>query len=101
MERQSQNGRMKQTSGTTRIPERHPALAVLGQVRDPRFRRRQSRCVAAASRSNSLLSPRSLEFRGSRQDSAPRAHVSRYGVCLGSLRLSEKPSTQTQLAIDG
>jgi hypothetical protein len=48
-----------------------------------------------------LLSPRFLEFRGSRQNSAPRAHVWRYGVCLGSLRLSQKPSTQTQLAIDG
>lgn len=53
------------------------------------------------SRSNSLLSPRFLEFRGSRQNSAPRAHVWRSGVCLGGLRLGEKPSTQTQLAIDG
>jgi len=50
---------------------------------------------------NLLLSPRFLEFRGSRQNSAPRAHVCRCGLCLGGLRLSEKPSTQTQLAIDG
>ena len=27
--------------------------------------------------------------------------VCRCGLCLGGLRLSEKPSTQTQLAIDG
>jgi hypothetical protein len=47
------------------------------------------------------LSPRFLQFRGSRQNSAPRAHVWRYGVWLGGLRFSEKPSTQTQLAIDG
>ena len=55
------------------------------------------------SRSNSLLrlTPCFLEFRGSRQNSAPRAHVWRYGVWLGGLRFSEKPSTQTQLAIDG
>jgi hypothetical protein len=48
-----------------------------------------------------LLRPRFLEFRGSRQNSAPRADVCRYGSSLGGLRLCEKPSTQAQLAFDG
>ena len=60
-----------------------------------------SGCVATAFAFQLLLSPRFLEFRGSRQNPTPRANVGRYGECLGGLRLSEKPSTQTQLAIDG
>jgi hypothetical protein len=47
-----------------------------------------------------LLSPRFLEFGGSPQNSAPEAHVWRFGVFLCGLRLSEKPSAQAQLAID-
>lgn len=48
-----------------------------------------------------LSGARFLEFRGSRHYSAPPADVWRCGVCLGGLRFSEKPWTQTQLAIDG
>jgi hypothetical protein len=48
-----------------------------------------------------LLTSRFPVFRGSRQNSAPEAHVWRFGVCPFGLRLSEKPSAQAQLAIDG